>query len=415
MPGEYGFPEGVTTIDIKELKNIITVNLREAVEAYRDHEIGGTLDKYDPKDVVKPLLAVGPPGIGKSQAVFQIVYEVNNAYNPEIVIEDENIKAIADILRSYGEELHVIDLRLSQLDPTDIKGLPKFTDSTVEWVLPEFLPRGGPGERFGILFLDEINLAPPSVQAACYQLILDRRVGSYELPKGWIIVSAMNPPEMAQIAYPLPPPLVNRFTILYVEPNAREWIEWAITAGIHPDIIAFISTDPDRLFEFSPTGEPYPTPRSWEYVDIYLKRYEKEKTYTEDEFEALVTGSVGKKTGRIFLMYRKIERILPVDEMVERIVRGEKVDPLEEIPPTVTVEGTEFRRIDVLSMIVISSIEIMGKHPELSAATVAKNTYNYLKYLENISKDHPVEIPPDIVRVWMILLDDMVRRFRGKR
>ena len=112
-----------------------------------------------------PVFIWGAPGIGKSSIVKQIAKE---------------------------QELNFLDLRLSLLDPTDLKGIPFFNAETKEgvWAKPSFLP-SIEGSK-GILFLDEINTAPPAVQASAYQLILDRKVGEYELPEGWSIVAAGN-------------------------------------------------------------------------------------------------------------------------------------------------------------------------------------------------------------------------------
>ncbi len=166
-------------------------------------------------------------------------------HNSSLVFETAKELTIELGLPYYEEKggfispIKVIDLRLSQILPEDLKGLPKFSkmneEEIVRWVLPEFLPRKG----MGILFLDELNLAPPAVQKAAYSLICERRLGGtlyteekknekiifkpergrgYVLPKGWVIIAAQNPEEQAQIASPIPPPLVNRFRILWVIP-----------------------------------------------------------------------------------------------------------------------------------------------------------------------------------------------------
>ena len=98
----------------------------------------------------------GPPGIGKSSIVSE---------------------------SCESNKLSFIDLRLSQLAPTDLRGLPVPRENNCAWLSPEFLPTEGKG----VLFLDEINLAPPAMQGVAQQLILDRRVGSYELPDGWFV------------------------------------------------------------------------------------------------------------------------------------------------------------------------------------------------------------------------------------
>lgn len=96
------------------------------------------------------------PGIGKSSIVAQIAQE---------------------------RDIDFVDVRLSQLAPTDLRGLPVAEDGISKWYPPEFLPRDGKG----ILFLDEINMAPPAMQGVAQQLILDRRVGSYKVPEGWYV------------------------------------------------------------------------------------------------------------------------------------------------------------------------------------------------------------------------------------
>lgn len=186
-----------------------------------------------------PLMIWSPPGLGKSSAVRQIAQD---------------------------NGLEFIDLRLSLLNPVDLRGLPLVNREThkAEWLPPDFLPNGKNGKK-GILFLDEINLAPQSVMSAGYQLILDRKLGSYTLPEGWKILAAGNRAEDQANVTKFPAPLANRFIHIDLESDDKEWIKWAIGAGVSEQIISFIAKMPQHLFKMPKSGEKsFPTPRSWE-------------------------------------------------------------------------------------------------------------------------------------------------------
>ncbi|MCW8855387.1 MAG: MoxR family ATPase, partial [Gammaproteobacteria bacterium] len=112
-----------------------------------------------------PVMLWGPPGVGKSQMVAQVAEK---------------------------NKVPMIDIRLSQMEPSDLRGIPFRIEDSVEWAVPSMLPDAKRHGLKGILFLDEITSAPPSVSAAAYQLILDRKLGEYEVPEGWAIIAAGN-------------------------------------------------------------------------------------------------------------------------------------------------------------------------------------------------------------------------------
>lgn len=112
-----------------------------------------------------PVMMWGPPGVGKSQLVAQAA-------------------------QRHGVPL--LDIRLSQMEPSDLRGIPFRVNDSVEWAVPSILPDVKRHGDSGFLFLDEITSAPPSVSAAAYQLILDRRLGLYEIPDAWVVVAAGN-------------------------------------------------------------------------------------------------------------------------------------------------------------------------------------------------------------------------------
>lgn len=194
-----------------------------------------------------PLMIWGAPGIGKSDLVRE-----------------------AAAAQGYP----LIDLRLSQLEPTDLRGIPLHDNGKVRWIPPDELPdedRDGP---HGVLFLDEINAAPPPVAAAAYQLILDRRLGTYRLPEGWSIVAAGNRLDDRGITYVMPAPLANRFMHVHLQADAEAWLAWAARNDIDPVLRDFVAEQPEWLARFLPEPEvkAFPSPRSWVFADRVIKR-----------------------------------------------------------------------------------------------------------------------------------------------
>ena len=182
-----------------------------------------------------PAFVWGPPGIGKSSIVHAIARE---------------------------RGLPVIDLRASLLDPTDLRGIPAIEGGRAVWCPPSFLPQAD--AKPGILFLDEINAAPPLVQASLYQLVLDRRVGEYELPAGWWIVAAGNRAQDRAVTFRMSSALANRFVHLELETDVDDWREWALQRRLEPLVVSFIGVRPQLLWHEPGDSTAYPTPRSWE-------------------------------------------------------------------------------------------------------------------------------------------------------
>jgi MoxR-like ATPase len=192
------------------------------------------LKKLVDHDLKLSTMIWGPPGIGKSSIVAQTA-------------------------GAHGMEM--IDLRLSQLAPTDLRGLPvaDHEHGVSRWYPPEFLPREGRG----VLFLDEVNLAPPAIQGIAQQLILDRKVGSYSLPGGWFIWAAGNRKEDRAAVFDMPAPLANRFIHLVVESDFESFKAYAVGHGIHEHLLAFLSFRPALLHKLDPQQPAWPSPRSW--------------------------------------------------------------------------------------------------------------------------------------------------------
>jgi hypothetical protein len=231
----------------------------------------------------QPAFLWGPPGVGKSQVVAQTA-------------------------AALGREL--IDLRAVLLDPVDLRGLPHVNgDGRTHWRPPSFLPTGGEG----VLFLDELNTAPPLVQAACYQLILDRALGEYRLPDGWAVLAAGNRDGDRAVTHRMPSALANRFVHLEFEPCLDDWAHWAHSAGIRPEVIAFLRFRPALLHDFDPASasRAFPTPRSWEFVSGLLGTVPDPVVERE-----LLRGAVGDGAALEFSGFLQLWRELPDTETV---------------------------------------------------------------------------------------------------
>jgi hypothetical protein len=122
-----------------------------------------------------------------------------------------------------------------------------------------------------LFFLDEINTCAPSMQAAMFQLVLERRVGEHELPKGWIPVAAGNRISDRAAAQRMPTALRNRFAHLNVEPDVGAWSKWAAGAGIDSYLIAFLNFR-KQLIHMLPAGDEnaFPSPRAWAQSNKFI-------------------------------------------------------------------------------------------------------------------------------------------------
>ncbi|MFZ1387751.1 MAG: AAA family ATPase [Thiolinea sp.] len=246
-----------------------------------------------------PVMLWGPPGVGKSQIVAQVGQRHN---------------------------VPVIDIRLSQMEPSDLRGIPFREGNLVEWAIPAMLPNAQRHSAQGILFLDEITSAVPSVSAAAYQLILDRRLGDYSVPEGWAIFAAGNRQGDRGVTYTMPAPLANRFSHFEVDLNLDDWVVWAYQHKIDDRIIGFLRFRPELLFKFDPAHNPvaFPTPRSWEFAHRALQKFANSPQLLLNTLQACVGSAAG------------IELKAFVDHLhqmpdLDAILRGETVKTPKEV------------------------------------------------------------------------------------
>lgn len=202
----------------------------------------------------------GGTGIGKSRTVRDASRE----------LADEHGLEYSEDRRADGDSFRLIDVRLSNMDASDVKGLPDLSGDFTVWKLPDFYPREGKG----ILFFDELNLASPTIQAAAYQIIHDRRLGKVDLPEGWVAIGAGNRQKDRANVYQLPAPLRDRFMHYELRPpHPEDWTEWAMEQGLAMEVITYIQAKSKHLYNFEDNldSKTFATPRSWEVISKYVK------------------------------------------------------------------------------------------------------------------------------------------------
>ena len=239
--------------------------------------------------VKRPLFLWGPPGIGKSELVEGIAQELGGL---------------------------MIDLRLGQMEPTDIRGIPFYNKDLgkMDWAPPVELPDEETASQYPIvlLFLDELNSAPPSVQSAAYQLILNRRIGKYRLPDNVVMVAAGNRESDKGVTYRMPTPLANRFIHQEMKVDFASYQEWAVKNGIHKDVVGYLSFAKQDLYDFDAksASRAFATPRSWTFVSQLLA----EDGNDDDTLMNLIAGTVGEGLAVKFKAHRKVAGRMPKPE-----------------------------------------------------------------------------------------------------
>lgn len=238
----------------------------------------------------------GPAGVGKSEGVCQLA---------------ENIQ------KSTGKATKVTDVRLLLFSPVDLRGVP-MADSEkrfTNWLMPKIFDMNDSDDVVNILFLDELSAAPQSVQAAAYQISLDRKIGEFALPANCIVVAAGNRTTDQSVAYKMPKALCNRLMHFNISTNYDEWRTWAQNNGVSDKIIAYLAFDNSRLcMEPESSDLVYCTPRSWEFVSTLLKACGDEP----EEIHDLIAACVGNDAALEFEAFCKgYVNLPPVDEIVK--------------------------------------------------------------------------------------------------
>ncbi|MEV6276125.1 MoxR family ATPase [Nocardia sp. NPDC051832] len=244
--------------------------------------------------VVRPVFLWGAPGIGKSSLV-----------------------------RAFAESLGLecVTLLGTQLAPEDLIGVPQIVGDRSRFAPPELIARPEPY----CLFLDELNAASPEVQKSFYSLILDRRIGTYELPAGSVVIGAGNRATDNALARPMASALVNRLVHLHLRADVDDWLKWAALNDIHPWIVRYLTQRPDHLWSKPPKTEaPFSTPRGWHMLSDALHSCGDDLDDTMLEVLSSGTLTAGHASG-----FRAFVKTIRHAYDLEAVLKGEALWPRE--------------------------------------------------------------------------------------
>ena len=231
----------------------------------------------------QPAILWGAPGCAKSALAQQVA---------------------ADAARAY------VDVRALLLDPVDLRGIPwRDGDGRTRWAPPAFLPPADDPGRW-LINLEELPSAVPMVQAALYQLVLDRKVGEYELPDGASLIACGNRESDRGVVHRMPTPLASRFVHLEILVDADDWLAWGAANGIAPEVLFFVSMRPELLHDFDDRSKEkaFCCPRTWEMVSNVVTRRAGLDAGVE---RALFRGTVGEAAAVEFSAFLRVWRELP--------------------------------------------------------------------------------------------------------
>lgn len=257
----------------------------------------------------QPLMIWGGPGLAKSALAAQVTAMLGMTY---------------------------IDVRALLRNPVDIAGFPwrDAGENRMHWAPPEYLPPSDSKDGY-VINLEELPAAPPLVQAALYQLVLDRKVGEYELPEKASIIACGNRVSDRGVAHQMATPLASRFVHVTIKPDVDDWCAWAASAGVASAIIFFMQMRGEELlYKFpDPASEEkaFPCPRTWEFASRVIGDDPGKPVMSPHIERNVLIGTVGTAAALELLAFLQVMRDLPHPA---EIVRNPSTAPIPGDPST---------------------------------------------------------------------------------
>ena len=244
-------------MNIKEAKN----EIKNAVRIYVDKDENG---KYRiPREKQRPVLLVGAPGIGKTAIMSAVATELDIGFLGYTITHHTRQSAIGLPFISQkefgGKTYSVTEYTMSEIVASVYEAIEK------------------QGKKEGILFIDEINCVSETLAPAMLELLQHKKFGAHEIPEGWILTAAGNPPEYNKSVNELDMVTLDRVKRLNVVPDYDAFKEYALNNGMHGAIVYYLSLHNEYMFKAEKTvdGYDFVTPRGWEDLSVAIFEYER--------------------------------------------------------------------------------------------------------------------------------------------
>ena len=310
--------------------------IRNAITAYLTKDDLGNY--VIPVEKQRPVLLIGPPGIGKTAIMEQLASELDIGLISYSMTHHTRQSAIGLPFISHkvygGEECDVTEYTMSEI----IASVYDLMETT--------------GVRQGILFLDEINCVSETLSPLMMQFLQYKVFGGHRLPEGWIVVTAGNPSEYNDSAREFDIVTLDRLKKIDVEPDFEAWKEYASAVHIHPAVMSFLQSKRNHFYHVETTvsGKSIVTPRGWEDLSKMLQLYEKNGIEADEDL--IVQYLQNRKTAKEFAVYLDLYNKYREEYPVDAILEGETPDEMEE-----RASGAGFDEVYTLIGLLLSNVK----------------------------------------------------------
>lgn len=302
--------------------------VKDAIEVYLSKDVAGNY--IIPRSRQRPIMLLGPPGLGKTAIMSQIAAELGIGYLPYTITHHTRQSAIGlpmiEKVDYGGYECTVTNYTMSEI-----------ISSVYDVIYNE-------GKKEGILFIDEINCVSETLAPAMLDLLQNKKFGPHLIPDGWVLVSAGNPQEYNDSARDFDVATLDRVRVIEVQSDSDVWLRYAMSAGINDAIIYYLKVKPQNLLKIERTvdGTQFVTPRAWEDLSVVLNEYESKGIWAG---VGLISQYVrDPEIATEFNKYREFYRKYREDYNADSILSGS----FEIAPSAVSAEG----RLAVISILV---------------------------------------------------------------